>query len=60
MAEMHDLAKWAREHRKMLVFAEGIGGGRLVFDFRNPIDPMAELQMPMLAFAAQVGHAVDQ
>ncbi len=44
MAHMHELAKWAREHRKMLVFAEGIGGGKLVFDFRNPMDPMAEFQ----------------
>ncbi|AUA13394.1 hypothetical protein CFP59_05554 [Streptomyces malaysiensis subsp. malaysiensis] len=26
MGDMHELAKWAREHRKMLVFAEGIGG----------------------------------
>ncbi|GHB27955.1 hypothetical protein GCM10010331_12930 [Streptomyces xanthochromogenes] len=39
MGDMHELAKWAKEHRKMLVFAEGIGGGRLVFDFRNPMDP---------------------
>ncbi|MEU9707488.1 recombinase family protein [Streptomyces sp. NPDC047967] len=54
MAHMHELAKWARDHRKMLVFAEGIGGGKLVFDFRNPMDPMAEFQMMMLAFAAQV------
>lgn len=54
MADMHDLAKWARQHKKMLVFAEGIGGGRLVFDFRNPMDPTSELMMMMLAFAAQV------
>lgn len=54
MADMHELAKWARTHRKVLVFAEGIGGGKLVFDFRNPMDPMAELQMTMFAFAAQV------
>jgi DNA invertase Pin-like site-specific DNA recombinase len=54
MAHMHELAKWAKEHRKMLVFAEGIGAGRLVFDFRNPMDPMSELMMMMLAFAAQV------
>lgn len=54
MSHMHELAKWAREHRKMLVFAEGIGGGRLMFDFRNPMDPMSELMMLMLAFAAQV------
>ncbi|MCX5203908.1 recombinase family protein [Streptomyces sp. NBC_00237] len=54
MAHMHELAKWAKQHRKMLVFAEGIGAGRLVFDFRNPMDPMSELMMMMLAFAAQV------
>ncbi|WP_240351386.1 recombinase family protein [Streptomyces olivoreticuli] len=54
MQDMHELAKWAREHRKMLVFAEGIGGGRLEFDFRNPMSPMSELMMMMLAFAAQV------
>ncbi|MFJ4529041.1 recombinase family protein [Streptomyces nigrescens] len=54
MADMHELAKWAREYRKMLVFAEGIGGGRLVFDFRNPMDPVSELMMMMFAFAAQV------
>ncbi|WP_328698136.1 recombinase family protein [Streptomyces sp. NBC_00342] len=54
MSDMHDLAKWAKAHRKMLVFAEGIGGGKLVFDFRNPVDPTSELMMMMLAFAAQV------
>ncbi|MER5889009.1 recombinase family protein [Streptomyces sp. NPDC001941] len=55
MSDMHELAKWAREHRKMLIFAEGIGGGgMLVFDFRNPMDPMSELMMMMFAFAAQV------
>ncbi|MFD9487793.1 recombinase family protein [Streptomyces sp. NPDC059991] len=54
MQDMHELAKWAKQHRKMIVFAEGIGGGRLVFDFRNPMDPMSELMMLMLAFAAQV------
>ncbi|MGW2860851.1 recombinase family protein [Streptomyces sp. NPDC001205] len=55
MGDMHELAKWARKHRKMIVFAEGLGGtGRLVFDFRNPMDPMSELMMMMFAFAAQV------
>jgi DNA invertase Pin-like site-specific DNA recombinase/BMFP domain-containing protein YqiC len=55
MSDMHDLAKWAKEHRKMLVFEEGVGNaGRLVFDFRNPMDPMAELMMMLFAFAAQV------
>ncbi|MFJ4705278.1 recombinase family protein [Streptomyces anulatus] len=54
MSDMHDLAKWAKQHRKMLVFAEGIGGGKLVFDFRNPMDPVSELMMTFFAFAAQV------
>nr|WP_258312147.1 recombinase family protein [Streptomyces sp. ZEA17I] len=54
MSDMHDLAKWAKQHRKMLVFAEGIGGGKIVFDFRDPMDPTSELMMMMLAFAAQV------
>ncbi|GAA0660443.1 recombinase family protein [Kitasatospora atroaurantiaca] len=54
MSDMNELAKWARKHRKMLVFAEGIGGGHQVFDFRNPMDPMAEFMLMLLAFAAQV------
>ncbi|MEV6079630.1 recombinase family protein [Streptomyces sp. NPDC052069] len=54
MADMHDLAKWAKEHRKMLVFAEGVGGGRMEFDFRNPVSVTAELMMMLFAFAAQV------
>jgi DNA invertase Pin-like site-specific DNA recombinase len=55
MSDMHELAKWAKEHRKMLVFDEGVGNaGRLIFDFRNPMDPMAELMMMLFAFAAQV------
>ncbi|WP_445271047.1 recombinase family protein, partial [Streptomyces sp. DSM 41634] len=29
MAHMHDLAKWAKQHHKMLIFAEGIGGGKI-------------------------------
>lgn len=52
MGHMYALANSAREHRKVLIFAEGLGGGRQVFDFRNPMDPMAELQLFMLAFAA--------
>ncbi|NED90873.1 recombinase family protein, partial [Streptomyces sp. SID11233] len=55
MADMHELAKWARTHRKLIVFAEGIGGsGRLEFDFRNPMNPVSELMMTFFAFAAQV------
>ncbi|MEU3568649.1 recombinase family protein [Kitasatospora sp. NPDC036755] len=53
MQDMYALANWARANRKVLIFAEGLGGGRQVFDFRNAMDPMAELQLFMLAFAAQ-------
>ncbi|MEU8827758.1 recombinase family protein [Streptomyces sp. NPDC048636] len=53
MADMHDLAKWARTYRKMLVFAEG-PGGMLKLDFRNPLDPIAEIMVTLLAFAAQM------
>ncbi|MEV7234262.1 recombinase family protein [Streptomyces sp. NPDC051020] len=53
MDDMHELAKWAREHKKMIVFAEG-PGGRLVLDFRNPLDPMAQLMVTLFAFAAQM------
>ncbi|QAX94052.1 integrase [Streptomyces phage Euratis] len=52
MDDMHELSKWARDHRKMIVIAEG-PGGRLVLDFRNPLDPMAQLMVTLFAFAAQ-------
>jgi DNA invertase Pin-like site-specific DNA recombinase len=53
MDDMHELAKWARENKKMIVFAEG-PGGRLPLDFRNPINPMAQLMVTLFAFAAQM------
>ncbi|MFF4143219.1 recombinase family protein [Streptomyces sp. NPDC001698] len=53
MDDMHELSVWAREHRKMIVIAEG-PGGRLVLDFRNPLDPMAQLMVTLFAFAAQM------
>ncbi|WP_345568753.1 recombinase family protein [Streptomyces plumbiresistens] len=52
MQDMHELATWAREHRKLIVFAEG-PGGRLDLDFRNPMNPMTELLIMVFAFAAQ-------
>lgn len=52
--DMHDLAKWAAEHRKMLVFAEGVGGARQVFDFRNPLDPITRMMLNQFAFAAEM------
>ncbi|MFD3522882.1 recombinase family protein [Streptomyces sp. NPDC058653] len=42
LGDMHELAKWAREHGKLSVFAEVIGGRRLEFDFRKPMNPMSE------------------
>jgi DNA invertase Pin-like site-specific DNA recombinase len=53
MDDMHELAKWGRDHRKMIVFAEG-PGGLLKLDFRNPLDPMAQLMVTLFAFAAQM------
>ncbi|MFH8715166.1 recombinase family protein [Streptomyces zaomyceticus] len=53
MDDIHELSKWARDHRKMIIFAEG-PGGRLVLDFRNPLDPMAQLMVTVFAFAAQM------
>ncbi|MEU1510904.1 recombinase family protein [Streptomyces sp. NPDC005811] len=60
MDDMHELAKWARDHRKMVVFAEG-PGGRLVLDFRNPLDPIAQLMVTLFAFAAQMeAHSIRE
>lgn len=52
--DMHELAQWAAKHKKMLVFAEGIGGGRQVFDFRNPMDPVSRMMLNQFAFAAEM------
>ncbi|MBT2440318.1 recombinase family protein [Streptomyces sp. ISL-36] len=60
MDDMHELAKWARDHRKMVVFAEG-PGGLLKLDFRNPLDPMAQLMLTLFAFAAQMeAHSIRE
>ncbi|MFJ4961000.1 recombinase family protein [Streptomyces sp. NPDC088729] len=60
MDDMHELAKWARDERKMIVFAEG-PGGRLVLDFRNPLDPMSQLMVTLFAFAAQMeAHSIQE
>ncbi|CAL9571154.1 hypothetical protein SUDANB171_04820 [Streptomyces sp. enrichment culture] len=52
--DMHELAKWAAEHKKMLVFAEGIGGGQQTFDFRDPINPVTRMMLNQFAFAAEM------
>ncbi|MGW9133656.1 recombinase family protein [Streptomyces sp. NPDC055681] len=52
MDDMHELSKWARDHKKVIVIAEG-PGGRLVLNFSNPLDPMSQLMVTLFAFAAQ-------
>ncbi|MFB7671362.1 recombinase family protein [Kitasatospora purpeofusca] len=51
MADMADLGRFAKTHRKRLIFASGPGGARLELDFSSP---MSELIMLILAFAAQL------
>ncbi|GLY84654.1 integrase [Actinoallomurus iriomotensis] len=51
MHDMSDLAGWAKDHKKRLIFAEGPGGGRLELDMTSP---MSELILMILAFAAQM------
>ncbi|MFE9335257.1 recombinase family protein [Streptomyces sp. NPDC007063] len=53
MADMHDVAKWCADHKKVLIFAEG-PSGKLVLDFRNPLDPITSLLLMVFAFAAQM------
>ncbi|MEO3825711.1 recombinase family protein [Actinomadura sp. B10D3] len=56
MRDMADLAGWAKDHGKRLIFAEGPGGGRLELDMGSPI---SELILMILAFAAQMeGQAI--
>ncbi|MER5894879.1 recombinase family protein [Streptomyces sp. NPDC001876] len=52
MADMDELVKWAKEHKKMIVFAEG-PGGQLRLDFRNGVDIITELILKIFAFAAE-------
>lgn len=52
MADMNALVQWAREHRKVIVFAEG-PGGRLTLDFRSGVDLITQLILQIFAFAAE-------
>ncbi|MEU7468922.1 recombinase family protein [Streptomyces sp. NPDC044984] len=52
--DMHELAKWATAHRKMIVFAHGVGGGVQSFDFRDPMNPMTTMMLNQFAFAAEM------
>ncbi|UQA94914.1 recombinase family protein [Streptomyces halobius] len=56
MADMAALGQWAKEHGKLLVFAEGPGGAPLELDMRHS-SPVSELIMMLLAFAAQMEAA---
>lgn len=51
MADMADLARWAKRHGKRLIFAEGPGGASLELDMTSI---MSELIVMLLAFAAQM------
>lgn len=53
MADMSDLARWARQNNKLIVFVEGIGGAPLELDFRT-ISPVSELIVMIMSFAAQM------
>lgn len=52
--DMRNLAEWASTHRKMIIFAEGVGGGMQQFDFRNPLDPITRMMLNQFAFAAEM------
>ncbi|GGN38175.1 hypothetical protein GCM10011578_083300 [Streptomyces fuscichromogenes] len=51
MADMANLGRFAKQHRKRLIFASGPGGDMLELDFGSA---MSELIMLILAFAAQL------
>jgi DNA invertase Pin-like site-specific DNA recombinase len=53
MADMSDLARWARQNNKLIVFVEGIGGAPLELDFRS-MSPVSELIVMIMSFAAQM------
>jgi hypothetical protein len=52
MDDMAELSKWAADHRKVLIFAEG-PGGRLVLDFREGVDLVTRLLLQVFSFAAE-------
>lgn len=55
MSDLHELSRWAVEHRKLLIFASGPGGGAMELDFRSgPLAPVTQLLLTVLAFAAEM------
>ena len=53
MSDMSELARWARENNKILVFCSGPSGGALVLDMSSA-NPVAELIAQVLTFAAEM------
>ncbi|MER5477046.1 recombinase family protein [Streptomyces sp. NPDC002734] len=53
MADMAELGRWAKQHGKLLVFAEGPGGTPMDLDMRT-VSPVSELITTLLAFSAQM------
>ncbi|MFZ3496100.1 recombinase family protein [Streptomyces sp. 5.8] len=51
MADMADLGRFAKQHKKRLIFAAGPGGDMMELDFSSS---MSELILLILAFAAQL------
>lgn len=51
MRDLAELAGWAKDNNKQLIFAAGPGGGEMVLDMTNAF---SELIMMILAFAAQM------
>ncbi|MYV76229.1 recombinase family protein [Streptomyces sp. SID1046] len=52
LADMEDLARWAKEHRKRIIFAEG-AGGTLDLDMSSALG-VGEIIVRLLAWAAQM------
>ncbi|WP_435238576.1 recombinase family protein [Streptomyces sp. YPW6] len=52
LADMEDLARWAKEHRKRVIFAEG-AGGTLDLDMSSALG-VADIIVRLLAWAAQM------
>lgn len=52
LADMEDLARWAKNHHKRLIFAEG-AGGMLDLDFASSLG-VGEIIVRLLAWAAQM------
>lgn len=51
MRDLHELAGWAKDNNKKLIFAEGPGGVAFELDMSNPL---SALIMTVLAFAAEM------